>query len=611
MSENRKADRRVGDNVLRVFRLFLLMSKWRITALVLSGIIGATIPAMQVSLTASAVQAVVDAVAGGPLTSSQSVEILSLSGALAGLLLGGYLLSIFDQFLSTVLRLDITRQISEMVMTKSSRMDLQQFEASDTYDILQRASSETGPRIFDMFLQLVEILRNFITLVTVSAVLFTWNPLIAVLILLAPIPSILANFKYGKMNYDLEYGRAAQRRRQFYYRYLTTNDGPVKEIRLFGLAPHLVGKYNDILRLFFAQDIRLARFQLFVVGGLGILSVAISSGALVYAFFATLATAQVGRLAGYLQAIGTVQTSATGLLLGFAQFYQSALYLGNLFDFFDLPDGVIASGHRPFPKKLKTGIEFRDVHFTYPGTDVIVLAGVSFSLPVNRCVALVGENGSGKTTIVKLLSRLYAPSSGQILIDDIPLEEFDLEDLRRNIGVIFQDFIRYEMPVRENIGFGRIDQMQDNQRLQDAAVESGAASFILGLPEGLDTMLGRHFEKGRQLSIGQWQKVALARAFMRRAPIVVLDEPTASIDAKAEASIFENFREVASKTTSLLIAHRFSTVRIADVILVLEDGAIVERGSHSHLMSERGLYYRLFTLQARGYGADEQAQAIK
>ncbi|MET9969860.1 ATP-binding cassette domain-containing protein, partial [Streptomyces sp. NPDC006356] len=326
-----------------------------------------------------------------------------------------------------------------------------------------------------------------------------------------------------------------------------------------------------------------------------------SSGAMLWAIHDTTSSGQVGQLAGYLQAIGSIQVSAHGLLLGIAGLYKDTLFLGNLFAFFALPERQIKGGTRTFPEKLCTGIEFRNVSFTYPGTTNRVLDDLTFRIPAGQCVALVGQNGAGKTTIVKLLTRLYEPTGGQILIDDVPIEEYDLDELQRNMGVIFQDFIRYEMTVRDNIGFGRIDARHDDERVADAAASGGAGPVIETLPGKYDTMLGRHFEDGHQLSGGQWQKIALSRAFMRKAPIVILDEPTAAIDAEAEAGIFGRLRTIAHEATSLVIAHRFSTVRIADKIIVIEGGKLIEQGRHDELVKADGVYAYLFNLQASGY----------
>ncbi len=281
--------------------------------------------------------------------------------------------------------------------------------------------------------------------------------------------------------------------------------------------------------------------------------------------------------------------------------YQNNLFVTNLFEFLDTPASQIKSGVRTLPERLSRGIEFRGVSFSYPGTGIEVLHNLNLFLRAGECVALVGHNGEGKTTLVKLLTRLYEPTEGQILIEDIPIEEYNLDDLRRHISAIFQDFIEYDMTVQENIGFGYIEEIANTERIEQAARESGVDVIIEGLPERYEAMLGRMFARGHQLSRGQWQKMALARAFMRCAPIVILDEPTASLNAESEAELFGCMQQVAAGATTLLIAHRFSTVRKADRILVIEQGRVIEDGSHEELLQQDGTYAHLFRLQAADY----------
>ncbi|HET8842884.1 MAG TPA: ABC transporter ATP-binding protein [Ktedonobacteraceae bacterium] len=310
---------------------------------------------------------------------------------------------------------------------------------------------------------------------------------------------------------------------------------------------------------------------------------------------------QIGLLAGYIQALYLVYNNTQSLVSNLSQLYEHTLYIKNLFEFLDITPTRIKSGSLSFPQRLSKGIEFRHVSFSYPGTTDAVLHDLNLFFPARECVALVGHNGAGKTTLVKLLARLYEPTEGQIFIDDIPLEAYDLQDLRKHISVIFQDFVHYEMTVQENIGFGYVAELENSERVQCAARESGIAQTVEGFPQLYQTTLGRMFEDGQELSLGQWQKVALARAFMRRAPIVILDEPTASMDAEAETEVFGRLREIAQGATTLLIAHRFSTVRMADRILVLEHGQVVEEGTHESLLHANGTYAHLFHLQAAGY----------
>ncbi|MCO1577313.1 ABC transporter ATP-binding protein/permease [Crossiella sp. SN42] len=603
--------KRLRDNDwLRIAAMLWRLSPVRVSALILVTVAVSVVPAVQLQLTASAVQSVADAVTTGS-TEGLTGQVLFVGLLIVAVSVAAHLSGVWHQYLDAVLRLHLATAVGEQVMCKGTRMDLQDYENADSYDKLQRAFQESsGSNIHQLFADTLSTARELITIVSVSAVLFSWHPWIALLILLAPVPSALAQMWYGKKMYEIEYERAADRRRLLYFQYLTTTDHSFKEVRLFQLGDFFIGRYRELVHRFLKVDRSINRRQSVAFGLLGLISVLASGAALIYAMLTTMGSGQIGQLAGYLQAIGVVQASGQALLVGLAMLFQNKLFVSNLFELFDLPERQIGGGSRPFPARLSRGIEFREVSFTYPGTSERVLDRVSFTMPAGECVALVGQNGAGKTTLVKLLTRLYEPTAGQILIDGVPIQEYDLDDLRRNMGVIFQDYIRYEMSVRHNIGFGAVEHLQDTDRVRKAAIASGADTVVEGLGGGYDAMLGRHFAEGSQLSGGQWQKVALARAFMRGAPVVVLDEPTAAIDAEAEAEIFGRFRTIARTSTSLLVAHRFSTVRIADRIIVIEGGRLIEQGTHAELMRRDGHYAYLFNLQAAGYQPEPDAEAV-
>lgn len=599
----RTARRRVAGSAatwVQTVKLFVRLCPGRTAASIAVAVLLALVPALQVTLVAAAVQAVTDA-ARTATPRDFLDDVAFLGGGLALLALSSHVLNSVDQYLQTVLAADLDTKVAGMVMAKASRMELEQYEDPETYDVLQRASRDGANRVVQLLSGSLDIMRDLLTLFSMGAVLLTWNWVIALVITLSPLPAIVANLYYARKQYDLEFGRSADRRRVTYLQYLTTTDHPFKEVRLFGLAPHLLSRHAGLVERFFREDRSLARRSMLIAGLLGLVSVGLSSAAVLIALITALGSAAVGQLAGTIQAIGVVQGAATGALMGIVRMYQSQLFVGNLFQLFDLPEREIRGGNVPFPSRLSVGIEFRDVTFSYPGTGRDVLKGVSFVLPADTCTALVGVNGSGKTTIVKLLNRLYEPDSGQILVDGIGIESYDLTSLRSHMSVLFQDFIRYEMTVRENVGFGDVARLDDDDRVLDAVSRGGAGPVVESLDTALDTMLGRHFLDGHQLSIGQWQKIALARAMMRDAAVLVLDEPTASIDAKAEAEIFERLTTMARGATTLLIAHRFATVRMADRIIVIEAGRIVEQGSHSDLMTSDTEYRSMFLTQARGY----------
>lgn len=587
----------------RVLKLLWRTQPWFVMGLLSLTVLSGLVPSVQLQLTSSIIGSAAQAIRAGH--AQNLINTALFFGIVQGiLLLVNSLLGIAIQHLQTILMLRLSNEISIQVMEKAASLDVASYEDDQSNDRLQRANNESGYRPYQIFYQMSALGSQVVTLVSVVAVLVSWNWWLGLLILLAPLPSVWSQFFFSRREYLIERERAPLRRQLSYFQFLVTHAYSVKEIRLFRLGPYFIERYRQLYHEFYLVDSRLSRQQSLMLIPFTILTDAVATGAQLFAIAMTIVANQLGFLAGYIQAISVVQGTMQSLLSGIAQLYQNNLFVNNLFEFLDTPASQIKSGTRHVPERLGKGIEFRGVSFSYPGTTTEVLRDLNIFLRAGECVALVGHNGAGKTTLVKLLTRLYEPTAGQILLDDVPLEEYDLNNLRQHISAIFQDFVQYDMLARENVGFGFIEEIEDRGRIERAAQESGADTLIEELPERYETMLGRMFARGYQLSGGQWQKIALARAYMRRAAVVVLDEPTASLDAESEAEIFGRMQQVAKGATTLLIAHRFSTVRKADRILVLEQGRVVEDGSHDELLQHDHTYAHLFHLQAAGYLED-------
>ncbi len=587
----------------RVLKLCWSISPQPTCFLLLLMILTGLIPALQIQLTRALVQEVQLAITAHGTSALVSGAIF-FALAQGGVALLGVLLKAAQQYFQQVLQYQLLQTVSVSIMEKAVALDLQHFEDDQLYDQLQRARQESSSRPYQILNGLLSLLSQGISVGSIAVALLSWNGWLGLLILLSPLPSLYAQTVFANKTYGIQRARAKELRSLFYLQQLVTTAASVKEVRLFRLGPLFLARYRESFAAFFRVDRSVLKRQTIITAPLDLLSAGLSVGVQIYAILFAIAQANMGLLAGYIQAITLMQASITGLLASLSQLYENQLFMRNLFEFLDLTPVQSRTGTRPFPTPLRKGIEFRQVSFHYPGTSHLVLEEVSFFCRAGECLALVGKNGAGKTTIVKLLTRLYEPTAGTILIDDVPIEEYDLDMVRKQIGTIFQDFVQYEMNVADNIGFGCLEERENHERLARAAQASGAAPFIEHLPDHYETRLGRMFEKGEQLSIGQWQKIALARAFMSQAPVVVLDEPTASIDAEAEAEIFRTLSQVADGATTVLIAHRFSTVRLAKHIVVLEHGRISEQGTHEHLLQTQGLYAHLFALQAAGY-ADE------
>ncbi len=589
-----------GRYLLRTVRLLATIAPGHLLVVLLLTVGSALLPAASLAILSWSVQVLADRAqsAAGTWSREATVAVVALAGASTLT----YLLGVGRRYSESLLQARLGNNVTAQILAKALRLELRHFEDPEVYDSLQRASGQADFRPYQIFAGLVATVSNAVTVASVAALLLSWSPLAAVLMLLSPVPLAIAQVVHNKARWRVENGRSADRRRLMYFDHLLTHDKPFKEARLFDLGALFHRRYTKIVDAIYAVDRRLERRLAVVSGLLGIFGAVAVGLAVLLAVRSAVHSGQIGQFAGYVTSIVLIQTSMRTFFESLAKLYEDSLFLANLYEFLDIPESLRPAASRRFPGRLRKGIEFRDVSFTYPGTTAPVLDRFTLFLPAGRCVALVGSNGAGKTTIVKLLTRFYEPNGGTILIDDVPITEYDPDDLRSHIGVIFQDFMEYEAPARENIAFGRVADLDDRQRIRRAAEQANATSFLDDLPDGMDNMLGRWFDGGHALSGGQWQKVALARALFRAAPINVLDEPTAAIDAAAEAEIFERLADVASRSTTLLIAHRFSTVRAAaDHIAVIDKGRVIESGSHEALIALGGVYARLFRLQAAGY----------
>jgi len=505
-------------------------------------------------------------------------------------------------FYDSVLADKFTRHISTQIMEHASRLDLTLYEDPAFCDKMERARVQGTDRV--MMIQMAgRLVQQAITTVSLAAGIFFFSPWLLFFLFICVVPAFVGETHFAFLGYSLNFQQTTQRRLLEYLRVLGGSKESAKELKLFGLGPFLVRKYRNISDELHRQTVGLAKRKLIFGSLLTLLGTLGYYGTYAYVIYqAVIGAWSLGQLTFLAGAIAGASTNIQALFSTFSGIADQALFLTDLLDFLAVEPRIVTKpGAIAAPRMIRQGIEFKDVWFAYPSHPNPVLCGISLHIAPQECVALVGENGQGKTTIAKLLTRLYDPTRGQILLDGMDLREYDLEDLWKEVGVIFQDFMRYDMTAQENIAMGRVESANNRFQIRAAAMKSYAENLIRKLPNGYDQLLGCRFEGGIELSGGEWQKIALARAHLREAQLLVLDEPTAALDARSEHEVFNRFTELARGKMTLLISHRFATVRMADRILVLKDGRIAEQGSHDELVRNGGHYAEMFELQAAGY----------
>ena len=542
----------------------------------------------------------------------ESFEQWKESGALAritmliaiefGLAIASDILTRLVGLVDTLLSERVGTETSLRLMRHAATLDLEDFEDSELQDSLERARRQASGRMTLMG-QIFNQVQDMVTIASFAVGLVVYAPWLMVLLALALVPAFLGEAHFNAKSYWLNYHRAPERRELDYVRQTAASVETAKEVKIFNLNPFLIERYRTLAESFFNANKRIAIRRAGWGGLLATIGTVAYYIAYAYIVWRTIrGEFSIGDLTFLAGSFRRLHQMMEGLLLGFTQLASQALYLDDLFSFFEIgPEIDSPPDPRPFPMPIKEGFVFDDVGFRYPGAERWAVRHLSLALQAGEVLALVGENGAGKTTLVKLLSRLYDPDEGRILLDGHDLREYDLLELRANIGVIFQDFVRFHLTAAENIAVGRIEARGDRERIEAAAAQSGADQLIAKLPGGYDQIIGKRFRKGIDLSGGEWQKIAIARAYMRDAQLLILDEPTAALDARSEFEVFQRFKELSHGKTAVLISHRFSSVRMADRIVVLGDGMVEAVGTHEELLQRGGRYAELFELQAAGY----------
>lgn len=586
-------------NLPRFFRMIWQTSRWMTLGNILLRIVKAAIPVIMLWVGKLIIDEIIFQI-DQPQQEYRMIWIylaLELALALASDIINRGI-TLLDSLLGDL----FSNETSVKLIHHAATLDLYQFEDSKFYDKLERARRQTTGRTMLMS-QVLTQLQDIITIIFFSIGLIAFKPLLIVILFIAIIPSFLGETTFSERTYSLTRSWTPQRRELDYLRYIGASDETAKEIKIFGLQDFISERFKKLAEEYFHANKKLAMSRAFWGSLLSAIGTIAYYGAYLYIIIDTVeGNITLGKLTFLAGSFLQMRNMLQSIMNRFSQIAESALYLQDLFDFFELKPQIMPALNQPkVPQPIRQGFTFENVSFKYPGSEKYSLRNLSFHLQAGEKLALVGENGAGKTTLVKLLARLYEPSEGRILLDGVDLRDYDIVDLRQNVSIIFQDYVRFQLQADENIAVGNIGNLKDQEEIEKSAVKSLANTVIEKLPSGYKQVLGKRFDGGVDLSGGEWQKIALARAYMGEAQLMILDEPTSALDARAENEVFLRFSELIKGRTAVLISHRFSTVRMANRILFLENGKLLEIGSHDELLKKDGKYAALFKLQARGY----------